>query len=417
MYLIYRPLIAVYFYAIRIAAIFRKDARQWVDGRAAWKQKSLDFDESYSTSNKKRIWFHVSSLGEFEQGRELIEIIRRNHQGQLIILSFFSPSGFEKCQGYPHVDYTCYFPSDRYSEIQGFIQIIKPDLAIFVKYDFWFNTLDVLRKRNIPYIYISTLFRKSHFLLNPIFKSLLQKLKEANHIFLQNEESYKFLQGEGFRNLQVVGDTRLDRVFHIAKETEKGLEKALFKNDGPIFIAGSIWKEDFNTIQECIIHSLVANWKIILVPHKIEDDLILQIESVFPSQTIRYTQCNKPIQQSILIIDKIGLLSSLYGIAKLAYVGGGFGKGIHNILEPVAHGIPVCFGPNYSKFQEAHDFLDVGIASVIHDSKELDAFMHKICQAEYECAVKLSIEKYFSKNLGASQKIYQYLISQHFLDE
>ncbi len=417
MYPIYRYFVSLYFNAIGIASFFRKDAKKWLEGRKDWIQKAKSFDQSQSKHKAKRIWFHVSSLGEFEQGRTLIEIIRKNHPEKRIILSFFSPSGYDKCKNYASADYVCYFPSDKYSEIKKFITILKPDLVVFVKYDFWFNTLDVLKKEQIPFFFISVLFKKNHFLFHPVFRSLLNKLKAAKQIFLQNSESLQLLKSAGFENIQKAGDTRLDRVYSIAHQECLAMDFSDFNTEALVFIAGSIWKEDVEKIKTSILKAIKMKWHIILVPHKIDEDQLIFLESAFPGLTRRYTDQTKSNYRPIIILDQIGMLSSLYSLCDFAYVGGGFGKGIHNILEPAAHGKAVCFGPNYAKFQEAHDFIQLGIGSVIQSHFNLDELFINMADSDVKSGIKTLVDKYFSENLGASQKIYQYLISQRLLDE
>ena len=413
MYWLYKPAIFLFFLSFRIAALFRNDAKKWVEGRIGWQDKLKSFIESIQQKNTQRIWIHASSLGEFEQGRELIEKIRGHHPDKILILSFFSPSGFEKCKNFSFVDYVCYYPSDTYGEIRSFIELIKPTLVIFVKYDFWFNTIEILNKKKIPYCFISTIFRESHFLLNPLFQSLLNKLKLANQIFLQNEMSYKLLKAKGFENIQVSGDTRLDRVYRIANENKSIPRIDLFCDRERIFIAGSIWESDLQIIQNSIRKAINDHWRIILVPHHTDEQTILNIEKRFPGQSIRYSQLSQTVSIPILIIDQIGYLSKLYKHCLFAYVGGGFGKGIHNILEPASHKKAVCFGPNYQKFQEANDFINQRIGYVIHNSNELDVLFGEL--PEKQISINTSIDKYIQKNLGASRKIYQYLVSKGLL--
>ncbi len=408
MYWIYKPAIALFFQCFRIAAWFRTDAKKWVAGRRGWKEQLISFINSVAQNHSQRIWFHAASLGEFEQGRELIELIRKNHPDTILILSFFSPSGYDKCRNYAAVDYVCYFPSDSYHEVESFIEIINPSFVIFVKYDFWFNTLELLNRKKIPFCFISTIFRKNHLLLHPVFRSLLNKLKPAHQIFLQNESSFTLLQENGFHNIQVCGDTRLDRVYKVATEHIVIPGVDAFCVDHRIFIAGSIWESDLKIIGDAIDHALNTHWKIILVPHHTDEATVQTIEKRFTGKTIRYTQLNPSSAFPILIFDQIGSLSRLYKFCEFAYVGGAFGKGIHNILEPASHKKAVCFGPNHHKFQEAKDFIRNGNGFVIYNSNDLNMMFDSI--AERKNQIHEIIEEYFQKNLGASQKIYQYLI-------
>ncbi len=407
MYWLYKPGISLYFKSIRLAALFRNDARQWVYGRIGWKSKLHQFLHTIEDRSEQRIWIHVASLGEFEQGRTLIELIRTNHPEKILILSFFSPSGYEKCKEYNQVDYVCYFPSDQYSEISFFIHHLKPSLVLFVKYDFWFNTIKILIQHKIPFCFISAIFRDNHFLFHPLFHSLLHSLKSAKRIFLQNESSYKQLEKFGFDNIQITGDTRLDRVYSIAKESNPIPRMEYFCDQEPVFIAGSIWESDLEIISQSISNAIKHGWKIILVPHHVDEITIRVIETVFHGQTIRYTKLTQSESKPVLIMDQIGFLSRLYQTCVFAYVGGGFGKGIHNILEPASHKKAVCFGPNYHKFQEAKDFIHLGIGFVIRNTEDLDDVFVEI--RNNASSFRKIIEDYFQKNLGASHKIYQYL--------
>ncbi len=409
----YRRLIAVYFGALRWAAAFVPDARAWVEGRSNWVGKMEAFNDLQKENIKPRIWMHVSSLGEFEQGRELLEMIREQHPDHLIVLSFFSPSGYQKRKDYPHADLVCYFPSDIPKDVSLFLDLLQARLAIFVKYDFWFECLDQLSKRRIPYVFMSSYFRPGHYLLKSFAKPLMDILMKADQIFLQDQESYTLLYGKGYRNISVTGDSRLDRVAHIAREGRTFPELDVFCGSRDIFIAGSIWDSDYEVIQGAVAEAIHMGWKVILVPHKPDADHVHALESLFPGSCQRFSSFDSETNRPILIVDEIGMLSSLYRYGKLAYIGGGFGKGIHNILEPAAHGIPICFGPRFKKFPEAVAFLKLGIGVCIRREKELIARI-KTLQLEDSERFRLVIQDYFRRNEGASKKIYDYLI-QHGL--
>lgn len=413
MFWIYKFCIPIYFLGIRIAALFRQDARLWVQGRRHWEQSLDIFNSLAENQNRKRIWIHASSLGEFEQGKELIETLRKNHPELILVLSFFSPSGYEKQKNYKQVDYVCYFPSDIASEINSFIQKLNPALVLFIKYDFWFNALHFLIQRKTPFLFISMILRPNHYLLHPLFKPFLLFIKQSRQLFLQNQETYDLLQLRTFKNMQITGDSRLDRVDRISKENTPIPKMELFLNSNPVFIAGSIWESDLDIISKGIEHAILNSWQIILVPHLTDEVHLLQVESRFPTKTIRYSSLVKKTNYPILIMDQVGFLSSLYKYALFAYVGGGFGKGIHNTLEPVSHRILVCFGPNHFKFPEAQEFIKKGIGIVIHKPEDFVSLVDEVHRLSIE--IKASIDDYFSKNLGASQKIYQYLIDEQLI--
>lgn len=407
MYLLYRHLIPVYFFVLRIAAWFRKDAKEWVEGRKNWKRDLLQFTEINPLPNSKRIWMHVASLGEFEQGRVLLESIRLKHPEHQIVLSFFSPSGYNKQKKYDKVDYVCYFPSDCYWEIRDFIACLNPTLVLFVKYDFWFNCLDVLRQRKIPFCFVSMILRPDHFLLNALNASLLNKLKPAHQLFLQNQETYNLLKDKSFSNIQIAGDTRWDRVDQIARENKPIPGLHFFSESEKIWIAGSIWPHDLSILREGVYESIQSGWKIILVPHKTDEENIQFIETNFSNQTIRYSQLNSNTAVPILIMDQIGYLAALYRFAQFAYIGGGFGVGIHNILEVLIYKIPVCFGPRFHKFPEAGQSIKSGMGFVINSSRDFVEFLHSHAQQKNED--KTHFDAYFVENLGASTRIYDYL--------
>ena len=410
----YRKIIPLYFKVIRWAASFHHGARAWVEGRSNWETKLKAFNEWNKDDSRFRIWMHASSLGEFEQGRELLERIREQHPEYVILLSFFSPSGYSKRKDYPHADLVCYFPSDSPQEVRLFLDLIQADFVIFIKYDFWFECLDQLSKRQIPYIYVSSYFRPGHYLLKPLSRSFLDILMKARQIFLQDQDSYKLLYEKGFRNISVTGDSRLDRVAHVAREGRSFPELDAFCGTKDIFIAGSIWDTDFEVIEAAVSELIRSGWKAILVPHKPDSEHIRQLESLFPDLCQRFSSFEAENEKPILIIDEVGMLSSLYRYGKFAYIGGGFGKGIHNILEPAAHGIPVCFGPKFKKFPEAVVFIKLGIGSPVRSKKDIITLLHAMKPQDFE-RIKLRIQEYFQKNEGASEKIYDYLTQQGLL--
>ncbi len=403
MYYLYRWLIPLYFKSIRFAAWFRADAKAWVNGRKDWQTKLLEFVDQHPNQSGKRIWFHVASLGEFEQSRVLLESIRTEYPQHQIILSFFSPSGYDRLSQYPAADYVCYFPSDIYSEIKTFIDYLKPDLVLFVKYDFWFNCLHLLNHRKIPFCFVSLIIRKRHFLLRPVFHSLLNKLKSAQKLYVQNQETFELLKEKSFSNLLCSGDTRFDRVEQISKQPKVIPGIDLFCNSSKIWIAGSIWSEDLEVTCEGISASLELGWKVILVPHKVDAIHLQQIQQFFKEGLILYSQLQQYQGQKILLMDEIGYLSSLYKYATFAYIGGGFGKGIHNILEALIYHIPVCFGPRFEKFQEAIDAIQNGIAFAIKDTNEFKEFVQS--QQQPNLDIETQAGRFFTERLGASRLI------------
>lgn len=407
MLVIYRILSFLYFKVIRLAALFMPDAKAFVEGRKNWELGFRNFNVRYPLHERPRLWIHAASLGELEQGREVIEKIRSEFPDYLIILSFFSPSGYQKRKDYDQVDYVCYFPSDLGSDVQKFLDLMNPQLAIFIKYEFWFTTLSQLYKRNIPYFYIAAIFRKDHYLLKPFFKSLLRMVMQAKYVFLQDEQSRIYLLNKGYSHTAVVGDTRLDRVFRMAHEPFTDVITSSFCGDAKVFIGGSVWPEDIRLLKPSLRNLLDRSWKLILVPHKIRQKDLELIERSFENCTERYSQFKNLDTTQVLIIDQVGQLARLYKYASLAYVGGGFGKGIHNILEPVSHGIPVCFGPRHHKFPEAKELIERAVAFAMDYPPELIGITTQI--QGRSALLKEKILAYIAENLGASEHIFKHL--------
>lgn len=410
MLVLYRCIISIYFCAIRLAAWFLPDAKAFVAGRANWRDVLTDFNQKHAASQRPRLWVHASSLGEFEQGRECIEMIRREYPDLLIILSFFSPSGYHKQKDYKHADLVCYFPSDLSQDVRTFLDLLNPNAALFIKYDYWFNTLLQLTARKIPYFFIAVHFRKNHYLLRPVMKRFLDIIMDAGHIFLQDEKSSEYLRQRGYTNHSVVGDTRLDRVFRIAQEPYENVQIREFCGQDPILVAGSVWPADLTFLKAGFKNLIERGWKIIWVPHKIHQSELLYCESVFKEQTVRLSKFQMQATTRVLIVDEVGQLARIYRYATLAYVGGGFGKGIHNLLEPASYGIPVCFGPNYQKFPEATELIHRGVAFPIAYKLELVGVTTQI-QGRFPL-LKEKILTYFAEYLGASQKIFTSLKTQ-----
>ncbi|MBK9109036.1 MAG: 3-deoxy-D-manno-octulosonic acid transferase [Saprospiraceae bacterium] len=403
----YRILSFLYFKAIRLAAFFLPDAKAFVEGRKNWELGFTNFNARYPLHERPRLWVHAASLGELEQGRELIEKIRSEFPDYLLILSFFSPSGYQKRKDYDQVDYVCYFPSDIGADVNNFLDLLNPQLVIFIKYEFWFTTLSQLHKRNIPYFFIAAIFRKNHYLLRPFFRSLLRKVMQAKHVFLQDEQSKAYLLSKGYMHSTVVGDTRLDRVFRMAHEPYADELVSTFCANAPIFIGGSVWPEDVRLLKPSLKNLLERSWKLILVPHKIRKKDLEIIERTFENCTERYSQFENLETTRVLILDQVGQLARIYKYATLAYVGGGFGKGIHNILEPASFGIPVCFGPNYHKFPEAKELLERGLAFTLDYPPELIGITTQI--QGRSALLKEKILTYIAENLGASDQIFIHL--------
>jgi 3-deoxy-D-manno-octulosonic-acid transferase len=420
----YNLLIYIYVSIIRILAFFNHEkAKLWYDGR---KDIFTKLEEAFKNKDsEKRIWIHVSSLGEFEQGRPLIEALKKQTplmQAQYsIVLTFFSPSGYELRKNYPLADYIFYLPADTYVNSQRFIDIVKPELVVFVKYEFWFNYLHILKKQNITTLLISAIFRDNQFqIFNPYTYFLKKMLRCFSYIFVQNDPSVFLLKKHNFHNVENVGDTRIDRVLAIKNEVSKYPIVEQFVQSNPTLICGSTWQPDEKIIIEFLKNNTFASWKFIFAPHDISSGNIERLKKDLPNEYALYSNLkNQSITQShnhffnkrILIIDNIGMLSSLYQYGKIAYIGGGFGSGIHNTLEPIAFGLPVIFGPNYQKFEEAFQLISTGGGFSISNYADFDKTMLFLQSEKNYTTASTAALNYVTNNKGATLKILNFILN------
>lgn len=348
---------------VHIVAPFNQKASLWVRGRRDWAKKA----GGKIAKGDRVVWVHCASLGEFEQGRPIIEAIKREYPHYRVVLTFFSPSGYEIRKDYPLSDYTCYLPADTPHNASLFIDLIRPELVLFVKYEFWNNYISALHKRQIPLYLVSGIFRRDqHFFkwYGSFFRKMLRKF---DRIFVQDKVSVDLLAGIGISNVVLAGDTRFDRVKELAATAREIPELEMFRKNEKMFIAGSSWKPD-EEIMARYINENPGKMKWVFAPHEIDEQNIRRIEKMFNTSVVRYSQLDDQSSEArIMIIDNIGLLSSAYKYAFIAAVGGGFGIGIHNILEPACWNIPVMFGPNYKKFREATDLIEAGGARSFSD--------------------------------------------------
>lgn len=370
---LYTLFIRLYGLLARLAALRSHKARCWVEGR-----KNL-FERIEQTIDRRAriVWIHVASLGEFEQGRPLIEELRKRHPEYKILLTFFSPSGYEIRKRYPHADYIFYLPLDTPSNARSFLNTVNPEIAIFVKYEFWLNFLYELRRRKTRTYIVSAIFRRNSIFFRFYGGLWRIALETFDMLFVQNEESKTLLAELGFDNVLVTGDTRFDRVAAIARQAKKIDLIERFKGDKPLFVAGSTWGTD----EELLLPLMNANptLKFIIAPHEMHEGRIQHLIDETKGGAVRYTACTAEAacdlsQYQLLILDTVGLLSSIYGYASWSYIGGGFGVGIHNTLEAATFGLPIAFGPNYKKFKEACDMVTLGAATSIRNAEELQAW-------------------------------------------
>ncbi|HXB11357.1 MAG TPA: glycosyltransferase N-terminal domain-containing protein, partial [Bacteroidia bacterium] len=370
--------IRFYGFAILLASLFNEKAKKWRQGRKDIFKKLRD---TFSNVKEPVIWLHCSSLGEFEQGRPVIEAFRQKYPGYKILLTFFSPSGYEIRKNYNGADFVFYLPLDTFSNAKRFIEITKPTLAVFVKYEFWYNYLQCLHSSNVPVYLISAMFRPDQYFFKGYASWFRKQLKEYKKIFVQDVNSKKLLKSIGIEKVVIAGDTRFDRVVAIAEQAKPDLLVKAFKGNNTLWICGSTWFPDEAIIKEAF-NKITAEGnkvKLLLVPHEIGESHITEILNSFPG-AIRYSLAkeNEVANANVLVVDKIGLLSNLYQYGDIAYIGGGFGIGIHNTQEAAVYGMPVLFGPKYQKFNEAVELVKMRAGVSISTSAELIEHMSRL---------------------------------------
>lgn len=411
MRLLYNTGIHFYHFLIWIASSRNLKARKWLSGRKnlfARLQKEL-------VPGEPLLWFHVSSLGEFEQARPVIEAVRKDFSGYKILLTFFSPSGYELKKDYPLADYVFYLPLDTQRNASRFLDIVKPEKVFFVKYEFWFNYLTELKKRKIPTFIFSALFRPSQFFFKPWGKWFRKALKAYTHIFVQNRSSFDILQEFGFNNVSICGDTRLDRVAQIATSASNLHKLEEFSTGKKVIVAGSTWPED-EALFLRFVNQCTHPVKFVIAPHEVTRESIRRITENLQKPYVFYSSDSTPRElekAEVLIVDGYGYLVSVYRYASVAYIGGGFTTGIHSILEPAVYGMPVVFGPEYHKFHEASEMIQLNAAHSITNYEEL----YTLFEGYLTDPVKLENEsqiasQYVESNRGATDQIVRYFFEK-----
>lgn len=405
MKLLYNISIYLYLLGLRIASLFHPKAKLWVNGR----KDIFTLLQQKNKSSSPLVWFHCASLGEFEQGRPLIERYKKRFPEHKILLTFFSPSGYEVRKNYPGADLVFYLPLDTPGNAKKFIDIVRPAAVFFVKYEFWFNYLNELKSRSVPVYLVSGIFRDDHYFFKPYGKWFSKQLSSFTYFFLQDEKSKTLLNSIGYINADVSGDTRFDRVSEIAQNVKQIELVKQFKANERVLIAGSSWAEDERIMQQSWGDATFFCKKIIIAPHEIDEKHIDVIEAGFKGKArcARYSVANEKnvSDADVLIIDNIGMLSSLYQYGTIAFIGGGFGKGIHNILEAAAFGLPVIIGPNYEKFTEAKELLQLGGAFEIADVRSFEKTMQLLSDADVLRTASVIAKHYVESRVGASAKI------------
>ncbi|MCR5445920.1 MAG: 3-deoxy-D-manno-octulosonic acid transferase [Bacteroidales bacterium] len=393
----------LYTLGIRMAALFgHAKARLMVAGWKQWPEQVARLDHSRSV-----VWFHAASLGEFEQARPVLEEYRRRHPDHQVLVTFFSPSGYEVRKNYPLADAVCYLPMDTPRNVQRFFDAVHPDKVFFVKYEFWYNYLNTLKRRGTKTYIFSTIFRPDQYFFRWYGSWFRKQLRQCfAHLFVQNEESLQLLKTHGISQCSLAGDTRYDRVHQIATaaEGDATVDTFLQGYEGKVLVAGSTWPPDEQLLARLCDNKEWFPERLIIAPHQIHEEHLRSIEALFPD-SIRYSQLSTLSNGKVLIIDNIGILSKLYRYATVAYIGGGFGVGIHNILEAVAYGKPVVFGPNWRKFQEAHDIIEHGGGMTVDEHPDVSLLRKWFTDEESYRSASDACLKLMHRNLGSTDII------------
>lgn len=440
MTLIYSIGISLFHFLIRIGAIFNKKAKKWIDGR----KDLLAKIENEVDSSKKHVWFHFASLGEFEQGRSVLEEFNKRFPEKLIVMTFFSPSGYEIRKNYSLAEHVFYLPPDSASNAKRFVELINPEMVFFTKYDYWLFYFRELKRKNIPLYMVSAIYRPDQVFFKWYGGLFRQILSYVTHFFVQNQESVRLLQQIGLNNATLSGDTRFDRVVTVAKNVRELPVISFFATGHRVMVAGSTWPQDLERLLP--FHQVFPDWKLIIAPHEVTPESLEYTRNLFSTsilfselsdymhkQQLKRDQSKKrdidmdlvyqdtdteadailEHESPILIIDNIGMLSSLYGYGDIAYIGGGFGAGIHNTLEAAAYGMPVIFGPHYHKFQEAKDLIQAKAAYSVNNERELIMVMDELMDYKVRIEAGNRAVGYVQQQAGATDRILSFIEDQH----
>ena len=400
---IYSILTQLAHYLIKVIALFNPKIKLFVNGR----KNVWDKLKQHIQPSTKTIWVHCASLGEFEQGLPILESLKKHYVSHKIVLTFFSPSGYEVKKNSNAADIICYLPLDTKKNARNFIKIVQPDFAIFVKYEFWPNYLSELHNQNISTYLVSGIFRKEQLFFKWHGKWMRKSLHTFAHFFIQNQQSEKLLHSINLTNTTITGDTRFDRVIEIINRDNSLLFIEQFKNNTTTIVYGSSWPEDevayldfINTSNKAVKH--------IIAPHNIKKHHIENLKNSITKPALLHSQLSDEnlAAYDVFIIDSIGLLTKIYSYADIAFVGGAFKTGLHNTLEPAAFGIPIITGPKYAKFQEASDLVNLGGIMVVNSKKEYENTLEKLINSEELRSTTGNINKtYVTQKAGATIKI------------
>ncbi|ADR23114.1 3-deoxy-D-manno-octulosonic acid transferase [Marivirga tractuosa] len=401
----YRLGISLLGIGVKIHALINAKSKKFVEGR---KDLFSQLEERFKSVDQPVVWFHCASLGEFEQGRPLIEAFKQEHPNFFILLTFFSPSGYEVRKNYELADYICYMPLDTSHNAEQFVKITQPKLAFFVKYEFWHYHLKALSEADCWVYSVSAIFRSNQRFFKYYGGFYRKILKQFDHIFVQNKTVAALLKGIHIHNVSVSGDTRFDRVKSITDSVKPQEMFTEFSKDQPVLIGGSTWEQDIKVIAPFLQQN--PEWKAIIAPHDISEANLKLHEEVLKIPTSRYSKIDSEAttKPRVILIDNIGMLSSLYQYGKIAFIGGAYGDGLHNTLEAACFGLPVFFGnKNYRKFQEALDLLDAKAAFKVANAQEFLSIMNSD-DFKIEESSQRALE-YVNQNIGAKDKIMKHI--------
>ncbi len=405
MYFTYNSIVILVSWLIKPIALFHKKINLFVNGR----KNTFHLLKKIQKTDQV-VWIHCASLGEFEQGRPIIEQLKKELPNYKIVLTFFSPSGYEIRKNYTLADVICYLPIDTRKNAQRFLDAIHPEIVIFVKYEFWPNILKELKNRSINTLLVSGIFRnKQAFFKNGLLSTFMRKsLTTFNHFFVQDENSKKLLNNINFSNVTQSGDTRFDRVYEITKQDNSLYFIEKFTQNKHVLVAGSTWKQDEELLVDYINNFATTDEKFIIAPHNMTD--IENLKNSISKKVILFSDEIKDYNASVFIIDTIGILTKIYSYAHVAYIGGGFGSGIHNVLEPATFGVPLIIGPKYQKFKEAIDLVDLKGCFTINNQTELKTLLIRF-QTDEKTRIKAAeiSKNYIKNNIGATNTILNHI--------
>jgi 3-deoxy-D-manno-octulosonic-acid transferase len=409
MYFLYNILVYIVDVLLKIIALFSKKIKLFVEGRKAIFQKL----ENTISKDNKVIWFHCASLGEFEQGRPILEKLKEQYPNYKFVLTFFSPSGYEVRKNYEMADVVCYLPLDTTNNAKKFLAIVKPKLAIFVKYEFWPNMLRELKRQEIKTILVSGIFRENQLFFKWYGSWIRKSLNAFEHFFVQDKTSQELLKKIGLKNSTISGDTRFDRVYEITKQDNQLNFIDEFRDGYYTLVAGSTWKEDEKLLVDYINNKASEKEKFIIAPHNINSKDIEELKNSISKKVVLFSKKGnyKLNEFQVFIIDTIGILTKIYNYADVAYVGGGYTKsGVHNLLEPAVFGVPIIIGPNYIKFNEAIELVNKKACFVVNNSQKLSTLLKEFFQhKQHREEVGSRAHNYVGGKKGATTRILNYL--------